>query len=910
MRNVGSGTITVTGIPANSRIKFAYLYWHGPTNSADPNVNANVFVNDVPIAGTNIGFSGDNNWGYQNSQAYRADITSLVTGNGSYQLTGFGASTTAGANTNGASLIIFYDDGNPANYRDVVLLNGNDSNGNLTGSDCHLPTTGQTTFDAAGWNATASGIQYSGGAANLQLHVADGQSFSDDALKINGFTLPGYDVGPIFQGDSVPGVLVSGVNGTGVTGNLWDIKNFDITNFLTTEGQNTLTVTTGVYQDCLSLVAAAFDVPSSNSTAPSQTAQPQPITAGGTNVLQFNTNPNQKVEHDLTWPQNLTYQIGVDKPQLVSTNTVVSNHGGIQPFLANTPWAVGLLMEHQGDNQVANGTGFGSMYADKCYQKGADPSTATLSNCPVGTTASDLVHFADIFDSPGNGKVDIAPGTTVSLVHHPGTRVADGITPTIDWLPVPSGSPTNQVCTQVQIQVPINGFSCDLEDGLTYDPATMPPILPVSQGGAPGGVSGDPTVGGGLKGRGVLASVYNVPMLTTQVSVNGQPVNNPGMQGSGIHWFNSGNLNFDFLVSPANASPPGNGWFAAPVNNLAYVFYNSNSTEPPLPNPPNCGTSATGSCALKAGSAVPGTFGVAGTAPKVEFVDGVSSQSNGVYTLAWSARDTVQIGERNIQLLHSSGATCPNPFGLSPAPTPPCYSTTLFSEQIGIDTVPPTATITSPANTTYFLNQPVPALYSCNDPTPGSGLASCVSVPNVAVNSNIDTSSIGPKSFKVTATDVANNTASTTVNYTVVDRPADLDLLVVAPPAVKNGTTLWYGIIAVNFGPYVASNVKVTAPLPTGTTLVKAVFVKCTVANPCFSFPVNGNACSQVGNNVVCNIGSLDLLKNLTGVAISIVVNVPGALKGQTLTETATIVSSNRDPRTPDNTSTAHTVVK
>jgi hypothetical protein len=54
----------------------------------------------------------------------------------------------------------------------------------------------------------------------------------------------------------------------------------------------------------------------------------------------------------------------------------------------------------------------------------------------------------------------------------------------------------------------------------------------------------------------------------------------------------------------------------------------------------------------------------------------------------------------------------------------------------------------------------------------------------------------------------------------------------------------------------------------------------------------------------------LDLLKNLTGVAISIVVNVPSALKGQTLTETATIVSSNRDPRTPDNTSTAHTVVK
>src|SRR3984893_12278390 len=46
MRNVGSGTITFSCtdgsthcIPEGSTIKFAYLYWHGPTNSTDPNVN-------------------------------------------------------------------------------------------------------------------------------------------------------------------------------------------------------------------------------------------------------------------------------------------------------------------------------------------------------------------------------------------------------------------------------------------------------------------------------------------------------------------------------------------------------------------------------------------------------------------------------------------------------------------------------------------------------------------------------------------------------------------------------------------------------------------------------------------------------------------------------------------------------
>ena len=84
-----------------------------------------------PITGTNIGFSSDNCWGYRNSQAYQADVTEFVTGIGLYELTGFGRDPyylQKAINTNGASLVVTYDDGDDTNNRDIAVFSGNDSN--------------------------------------------------------------------------------------------------------------------------------------------------------------------------------------------------------------------------------------------------------------------------------------------------------------------------------------------------------------------------------------------------------------------------------------------------------------------------------------------------------------------------------------------------------------------------------------------------------------------------------------------------------------------------------------------------------------------------------------------------------------------------------------------------------------
>ena len=80
------------------------------------------------------------------------------------------------------------------------------------------------------------------------------------------------------------------------------------------------------------------------------------------------------------------------------------------------------------------------------------------------------------------------------------------------------------------------------------------------------------------------------------------------------------------------------------------------------------------------------------------------------------------------------------------------------------DTVPPAVTIKKPAsNAVYALNSRELASYTCTDAI--SGVASCAGP--VVDGAGILTSNAGPQSFSVTGTDVAGNTITKTVNYTV-----------------------------------------------------------------------------------------------------------------------------------------------
>jgi hypothetical protein len=78
----------------------------------------------------------------------------------------------------------------------------------------------------------------------------------------------------------------------------------------------------------------------------------------------------------------------------------------------------------------------------------------------------------------------------------------------------------------------------------------------------------------------------------------------------------------------------------------------------------------------------------------------------------------------------------------------------------------PTATITTPVNdAVYAQGQSVASAYSCADAVDGSGLASCTG--NVGTGAAIDTSTLGPHTFAVTATDNGGMSTQQSVSYTV-----------------------------------------------------------------------------------------------------------------------------------------------
>lgn len=249
MRGVGTGNITLAGV-ATGTVTEAYLYWHGPNRNQDNNANANVNFNGTDVTGTFLGVSSDNCWGFTNSLAYRADVTSLVTGSGTYSLANF---VKNGADVNGVSLVVFHNDGDNTNNRDIVMFDGNDSNI-------------ANPFDAPGWNITLSNINYAMGNASAEFHVSDGQSFTDDALIANGTTLAPR--GPVFDGNSTP----SEGNGPS-NGSLWDIKSFDVTSLLN-PGLNNVNITTGQASDCLSCIMIAINLPAG--AAPDQPNGPPP----------------------------------------------------------------------------------------------------------------------------------------------------------------------------------------------------------------------------------------------------------------------------------------------------------------------------------------------------------------------------------------------------------------------------------------------------------------------------------------------------------------------------------------------------------------------------------------------------------------------------------------------------------
>jgi uncharacterized delta-60 repeat protein len=128
---------------------------------------------------------------------------------------------------------------------------------------------------------------------------------------------------------------------------------------------------------------------------------------------------------------------------------------------------------------------------------------------------------------------------------------------------------------------------------------------------------------------------------------------------------------------------------------------------------------------------------------------------------------------------------------------------------VRLDKTAPVLVVTSPKERTYTLNEPVLAAYTCTDggsgvdrcvaqvltfPCAGSELGFCIEAPEPGAA--LDTSWIGPRTFSANARDLAGNSTSVQVTYTVNAQPVpppDVDKPVITgSPSVAANATGWH----------------------------------------------------------------------------------------------------------------------
>jgi hypothetical protein len=217
--------IVLSGIPAGASVIQAYANWQYQTNAPGAASEANILVNGNGVTGALTGVAApDFNWGHTNSDAYTADITSLVTGNGTYTITGaVDSATTVGSYGEGMSILAVWSKaGSPV--KNVDVYSGLTSN------------TGGTATAIYGFDTP-----YNGGPANFFINALDGQAFADQGL-INGVNITGLaGIGPI-------GNTWEGLVGSDPTDNMYDQATGDVSPYMNF-GDASLTLQTTLIGD-------------------------------------------------------------------------------------------------------------------------------------------------------------------------------------------------------------------------------------------------------------------------------------------------------------------------------------------------------------------------------------------------------------------------------------------------------------------------------------------------------------------------------------------------------------------------------------------------------------------------------------------------------------------------------------
>jgi hypothetical protein len=214
-----TGAITIT-LPAGATVEKAFLYWNVMVEDIP-----SVTLNAIPVAGTNIGIVPETPcWGPGVTNAYRADVTSLVTGSGVYTV---GLAASNQNNALGAALVVVYKDA-LSPFDTLVRID-----------DGHIM---RNFFEVMSHTMTGLSVPPSGAlSAKTTYVVGDGQ-------------------GAIVPTSAKFEAVVQSTNIAAASdGERWDTTSFDVTALLP-PGTTDADVTIEASGDCLTWVAQVLDI--------------------------------------------------------------------------------------------------------------------------------------------------------------------------------------------------------------------------------------------------------------------------------------------------------------------------------------------------------------------------------------------------------------------------------------------------------------------------------------------------------------------------------------------------------------------------------------------------------------------------------------------------------------------------
>lgn len=248
MRNRGFGSIRIAGIPSGATVVRSYLYWTilNPTQTiAMPRGT----VNGTNISGTLVGSGVDPCWGAGSGWSYRADVTTLVRGNGTHNLANFASGQRDAANPDtasalpmaeGASLVVVYQKLATATSRAYPLTRVQLYHGYQEEQG-----SGSTLLASWGFGATSPVPE-----VRTTFIGGDGQSsFTEPMSTFNGVGIPAAD----WDGtDPQAGARYP-------SGNLWDTDTTSVGKFVS-PGHTGATIRVTGGPDCLVWTAQVLSV--------------------------------------------------------------------------------------------------------------------------------------------------------------------------------------------------------------------------------------------------------------------------------------------------------------------------------------------------------------------------------------------------------------------------------------------------------------------------------------------------------------------------------------------------------------------------------------------------------------------------------------------------------------------------